>query len=130
MTIRLDLASDAAIGPAEVHLLEAVASEGSIRGAARARGISYRHAWALVEKIETELGGKVTFTETGGHGGGGTALTELGRDVIGLYRAAEKVALLAAYTKLLALSGLARPSLAKSLLGHAASELAVSDTTA
>jgi molybdate transport system regulatory protein len=114
MTIRLDLASDAAFGPSEVRLLEAIASEGSIRGAARARGISYRHAWLVIEEVEQDLGGKVTIAETGGRGGGGTALTALGREVIELYRAVEKVALLATYTKLLALSSLTRPSVASS----------------
>jgi molybdate transport system regulatory protein len=114
MTVRLDLTSDAAIGPSEVLLLEAIASQGSIRGAARSRGISYRHAWLLIDEVEQELGGKVAIAETGGRGGGGTALTALGREVIELYRAVEKVAMLATYTKLLALSGLARPSVANS----------------
>jgi putative molybdopterin biosynthesis protein len=39
-----------------IHLLQAVAAAGSISGAARQLGVSYRHAWGELKRWEGELG--------------------------------------------------------------------------
>ena len=51
LSIRLDLTSGDRIGPGKIALLEAIQEAGSISGAARALGMSYRRAWLLVEEI-------------------------------------------------------------------------------
>jgi molybdate transport system regulatory protein len=55
LSIRLDLASGARIGPGKIALLEAIRSTGSISAAARSIGMSYRRAWLLVEEINEAL---------------------------------------------------------------------------
>src|ERR1044072_4119122 len=60
LSIRLDLTGGDRIGPGKIALLEAIQASGSISGAARALGMSYRRAWLLVEQINE------TVEETGG----------------------------------------------------------------
>src|SRR5437773_10584634 len=47
--LRVSLGDDIAVGPGKVDLLEAIARNGSITGAARELGMSYRRAWVLVD---------------------------------------------------------------------------------
>jgi len=108
LTIRIDLGTDAALGPGKVRLLEAVNQVGSIRGAANAIGMSYRRAWLLLQDIEAVMGAPVVAGETGGANGGGTSLTKLGWAVVGQYRAIEKRASRSVATELRALSALAK----------------------
>ena len=57
ITIRLDLAETDAeprlgrIGPGKIALLEEVLSQGSISAAARAKGLSYRRAWRMIDEM-------------------------------------------------------------------------------
>ena len=89
LSIRIDLASGDRIGPGKIALLEAIRSAGSISGAARALGMSYRRAWLLVEEINDALLEPAVTAETGGRSGGGAALTAVGGRVVDLYRAIE-----------------------------------------
>lgn len=57
------------------ELLRAVASCGSISGAAEQLGIPYRTAWQKIHEMETRLGEKLVETQTGGPHGGGARLT-------------------------------------------------------
>src|ERR1700679_1964727 len=90
LSIRVDLASGARIGPGKVAVLEAIASSGSISAAGRALHISYRRTWELVEDLNATLGAPVVQTAAGGSGGGGASLTELGQAVVTRYRAIEE----------------------------------------
>src|SRR4051812_35209097 len=103
LSIRLDLASGARIGPGKVAVLEEIARSGSISAAGRALGISYRRTWALVEDLNRSLGTPVVDTAAGGSGGGGAVLTGAGKAVIERYRAIEMDTALAARKHLLAL---------------------------
>lgn len=107
LTIRIDLGGDAAIGPGKARLLELVAAEGSIRGAAIAMGMSYRRAWLLLREIETAMGAPVVVSQSGGNKGGGTSLTALGGAVARQYRAIERQASRSVSSRLQALSDLA-----------------------
>lgn len=89
LSIRIDLASGDRIGPGKIALLEAIRSTGSISGAARSLGMSYRRAWLLVEEINDALREPAVTAETGGHHGGGAAVTAVGERVIDLYRSIE-----------------------------------------
>ncbi|MDQ2803026.1 MAG: LysR family transcriptional regulator [Pseudomonadota bacterium] len=89
LSIRIDLASGARIGPGKVALLEAIARTGSISAAGRALRMSYRRAWELVEDLNRTLGKPVVVTAAGGTGGGGASLTPAGEAIVAQYRAIE-----------------------------------------
>src|SRR3978361_2328415 len=87
LSIRVDLASGARIGPGKVAVLEEIARSGSISAAGRALGMSYRRTWELVEDLNASLGAPVVQTAAGGSGGGGAVLTKAGKAVVNSYRA-------------------------------------------
>jgi molybdate transport system regulatory protein len=75
-----------ALGPGKADLLEKIGSEGSISAAARAMGMSYSRAWALVEEMNDCFREPLVAAKTGGKKGGGAELTEFGADILGVYR--------------------------------------------
>ena len=89
LTIRIDFSDAEGFGPGKARLLELIDELGSIRSAAAAMNMSYRHAWLLLQAVEDTFGAPVITTATGGARGGGAKLTELGRTVIARYRAIE-----------------------------------------
>ncbi len=108
LSIRLDLASGDRIGPGKIELLEAIRSTGSISGAARSIGMSYRRAWLLVEDINKALREPAVRAETGGTHGGGAVVTPAGERIVGLYRSIESRARDAAGGEFRAISKLIR----------------------
>src|SRR5450631_617442 len=72
LSIRLDLASGARIGPGKVAVLEEIARSGSISAAGRVLRMSYRRTWELVEELNRSLGTPVVETAAGGSGAGGS----------------------------------------------------------
>jgi molybdate transport system regulatory protein len=90
LSIRIDLSNGDRIGPGKVALLEAIQVEGSISGAARALGMSYRRAWLLVEEINKTLAKPAVVAEMGGRSGGGASVTPAGEKIVDLYRAIER----------------------------------------
>lgn len=90
--LRVLLAESIAIGPGKADLLTAIAREGSISAAARSLGMSYRRAWLLVETMNRCFVGPLVMAATGGSGGGGAELTDLGREVLRRYREMEEKA--------------------------------------
>lgn len=83
--VRLMLGEDIAIGPGKVQLLAAIQASGSIAGAARELGMSYRRAWLLVETMNQCFTSPLVETATGGKAGGGAQLSENGRIVVQAY---------------------------------------------
>lgn len=98
-----------AIGPGKVALLEAIAERGSISGAARQLGMSYRRAWLLLEELNTALSSPAVVTATGGAHGGGAKLTPVGDNLIKHYRAIEAAAKVAAAADIVALTRMLAP---------------------
>jgi molybdate transport system regulatory protein len=96
LTIRIDFDGAEGFGPGKARLLELIEREGSIRGAAAAMNMSYRHAWLLLQAVEDTFGAPVIATATGGAHGGGAKLTEFGKAIVGRYRAIEAEAARAA----------------------------------
>jgi molybdate transport system regulatory protein len=92
LTIRIDFEDSESFGPGKVRLLELIDSHGSIRSAASAMNMSYRHAWLLLQAVEDTFGAPVISTATGGAKGGGAKLTELGRTLVARYRMIESQA--------------------------------------
>jgi molybdate transport system substrate-binding protein len=58
----------------------------SISAAARTVGISYRHAWLLIERANKSAGARLVETAIGGKRGGGAQLTEDGRAALAAFR--------------------------------------------
>jgi molybdate transport system regulatory protein len=104
LSIRLDLASGAKIGPGKIAVLEEIARSGSISAAGRVLRMSYRRTWELVEDLNRSLGTPVVATAAGGSGGGGAVLTPAGKTVIERYRAIEMDTAMAARKHLLVLA--------------------------
>ena len=80
---------EVALGPGKVALLEAIAREGTIAGAARALHMSYMRAWTLVRTMNRSFRRPLLETARGGAGRGTTRLTRAGAAVVGLYRELE-----------------------------------------
>jgi molybdate transport system regulatory protein len=90
LSIRIDFEpTGSALGPGMAQLLERVAELGSIRRAAMSMGMSYRKAWLLIQEIQKTFDGAVVTAEVGGVSGGGTNLTELGENLLKIYRRVE-----------------------------------------
>jgi molybdate transport system regulatory protein len=81
-----------ALGPGKADLLEAIASEGSISGAGRALGMSYRRAWLLVDEMNRCFADRLVETLTGGGRDRGARVTATGRAVLAAYRELEAAA--------------------------------------
>lgn len=77
--------SSATFGTGKVRLLEAIDRTGSLQEAATLLGISYRKAWADLQKAETCLECKLIEKTRGGRGGGRTELTDQGHRVVSAF---------------------------------------------
>jgi len=108
LSIRIAFEDGEPFGPGKVRLLELIEKEGSIRAAATAMNMSYRHAWLLLQALEDTFGAPVIATSTGGARGGGARLTELGKKLVERYRAIEANAAHAAAAELNELARAAR----------------------
>lgn len=108
LSIRIAFEGAEPFGPGKVRLLELIEKEGSIRAAAAAMNMSYRHAWLLLQAVEDTFGAPAVATSTGGAGGGGAKLTELGKRLVDRYRTIEANAARAAAADLDELSRAAK----------------------
>jgi len=79
-----------AVGPGKIALLEAVGHTGSITAAAKSLDMSYRRAWLLIDELNRSLAQPAIDSAKGGLQGGGSSLTEVGQQLIALYRRIEK----------------------------------------
>lgn len=89
VSVRLRFADDARLGPGKIALLEAIGRTGSIAAAGRDMNMSYRRAWLLIDSLNRMFDTPVVHASPGGANGGGAALSELGRELVGAYRAME-----------------------------------------
>ncbi len=90
--MRVLLGAATAMGPGKAALVDAIGRTGSISGAARDMGMSYRRAWQLVETMNQCFVHPLVETATGGRGGGGARVTDFGREVVRRYRVMESKA--------------------------------------
>ncbi len=101
MAVRIKLqvfcGTEIAMGPGKADLLDAIEREGSISGAARVLGMSYRRAWLLVDTMNRCWREALVTTAPGGAArGGGARLTPIGIRVRESYRALQRQAARAA----------------------------------
>ena len=90
LRLRVYAADVIAMGPGKADLLEAIDRNGSISGAGRELGISYKRCWDLVETMNTSFREPLVATAAGGSRGGGTVLTDCGRKVLAQFRRMEQ----------------------------------------
>ena len=74
------------IGLGRVVLLEKIRELGSINQAAAAMGMSYRHAWDLVNAMNRHAAEPLVLSCRGGRGGGGASLTAAGEVAVDRFR--------------------------------------------
>ncbi|MCS7067070.1 MAG: LysR family transcriptional regulator [Meiothermus sp.] len=89
LKVKFWLESDAGnflLGPGTLHLLVAVARQGSLKAGARAAGLSYRGAWNRLKKAEEGLGFPLLQRFSGGEGGGGSTLTAEAEELVERYQ--------------------------------------------
>ncbi|MGD0541737.1 MAG: ModE family transcriptional regulator [Tepidisphaeraceae bacterium] len=82
----VEIARAAAFTEAGADLLEQIQACGSLSEAARRLHFSYRRAWMLIDAMNRLWPEPLLKTAVGGKRGGGTRLTDLGRDVLSVYR--------------------------------------------
>lgn len=83
------------MGPGKAELLEYLSETASLSEAARRMNMSYMRAWSLVRTMNASFKEPLVKAERGGRHGGGAQLTDLGREVLSLYREMETASLLA-----------------------------------
>jgi len=76
-----------AMGPGKADLLDAIKAEGSISGAGRKLGMSYRRTWLLVDMMNRCWEQPLVETLAGGSHGGGARVTAFGDTILAAYRA-------------------------------------------
>lgn len=84
---RLSCGAEIALGPGKADLLDAIRRLGTISGAARDLGMSYRRSWLLVEAMNRCF--VRPLVKTSSWRGKGAALTQDGERVLELYRRIE-----------------------------------------
>lgn len=77
-------------GASRIALLAAIGATGSITGAAKAVGMSYKGAWDAIDAMNNLAGEPLVERATGGKGGGGTTLTPRALRLIDTWRAIER----------------------------------------
>lgn len=85
--IQIYCGEEIAMGPGKADLLDAILRQGSISGAGRLLGMSYRRTWLLVDAMNRCWEQSVVETAAGGSHGGGARVTEWGQDLLRHYRA-------------------------------------------
>jgi len=103
-SIRILFGAASSLGPGKIALLESIGRTGSISGAARDMGMSYRRAWLLVDAMNTAFTQPVVMAVTGGKRGGGAKVTAFGLALLERYREIETKAAAAVATDLKALA--------------------------
>ena len=87
LKLQLYCGDEIAMGPGKADLLEAIAREGSISGAARALGMSYRRGWLLVDTMNRCFREPLVEARAGGGKAAGARVTAAGEAALAAYRA-------------------------------------------
>lgn len=72
-------------GPGVADLLRLIEKTGSMRKAGTEMGMAYSKCWRVIRKAEECLGFALTIGNAGGSSGGGSTLTEEGREFLDRY---------------------------------------------
>ena len=108
LQLRLFFAHGAMLGPGKAELLEHIRDTGSISAAGRAMEMSYKRAWMLVDAMNAAFTAPLVESARGGAGGGGAQVTEVGLEVLRLYRALQDQTARAGQAEMAAISAMLR----------------------
>jgi molybdate transport system regulatory protein len=75
----------------DAALLRFIAETGSLTHAAKVVGMSYRGAWARMERMEKNIGHRLVEKKAGGKTGGSATVTEEGRRLLKEFRKTRKL---------------------------------------
>lgn len=78
------------LGEREASIMEGIKKFGSFMATAKSLGITYAHAWTIVDELSKRVGKPVVRAQRGGDTGGGTVLTEEGDRLLEKYKALEE----------------------------------------
>ncbi|KQM23930.1 MULTISPECIES: winged helix-turn-helix domain-containing protein [unclassified Sphingomonas] len=92
LKIQITCGDALAMGPGKADLLAAIIAEGSISGAGRALGMSYRRAWLLVDEMNRCFDPPLVETLKGGGRERGAKVSAAGLAVLEAYREMEREA--------------------------------------
>ena len=84
--VRIFVDGSLPLGPGKAAMLAQINAEGSISGASRAMGMSYKKAWYLVHHMNCCFNEPLVVADRGG-AKGGARLTPMGHKVLALYQA-------------------------------------------
>ena len=87
LSLRIDLPNGTRFGPGKAALLKALLANGSIRAAATQLEMSYPRALKLIDQMNDSFAAPLVETQHGGADGGGTQVTDLGKEILDLYAA-------------------------------------------
>ena len=77
------------LGKGRIELLKKIDRYGSISRAAKEMKMSYKAAWDAVDIMNKTAKKQVVEKISGGKGGGGTRLTDYGKELINIFETAE-----------------------------------------
>ncbi len=77
------------LGVGRVRLLEQILIDGSINSACKSLKMSYKKAWKLIDSMNEVSDKPLVEKISGGKGGGGTQVTDFGKEMILKFRTAE-----------------------------------------
>jgi len=87
LKLQLYCGDEIAMGPGKADLLDAIQRTGSISGAGRDLGMSYRRAWMLVDTMNRCFKAPLVETHPGGGKNAGARVTPEGEKALAAYRA-------------------------------------------
>ena len=80
--LRIESEDERFFGPGRLQLLENIMATGSISQAAKRMQMSYKKAWDMVNSMNQHTTKPIVSTQTGGEKGGGTIVTDEGKQLI------------------------------------------------
>jgi molybdate transport system regulatory protein len=81
----IDIDGERFFGPGRAELLQHIQDTGSIASAAKAMGMSYKKAWAMVDGLNAQGQKPYVVAHKGGQKGGGTEVTKTGLEMLAAY---------------------------------------------
>ncbi|HLO43356.1 MAG TPA: winged helix-turn-helix domain-containing protein [Leadbetterella sp.] len=84
--LRIESENERFFGPGRLQLLENIMETGSISQAAKRMQMSYKKAWDMVNSMNQNTTKPIVSTQTGGEKGGGTIVTEEGKQLISAFK--------------------------------------------
>ena len=82
----IDVDGERFFGPGRAELLQLIHETGSISKAAKAMGMSYKKAWAMVDGLNAQGQEPYVIAHKGGQKGGGAEVTKAGLKMLAAYQ--------------------------------------------